>query len=56
MKLEQMKFNNFRQFYGEQTIKFTREAKRNVTVITGVNGAGKTSCHRTLKRGHLGTA
>ena len=43
MKLEWMRLTNFRQFYGEQTIRFSGDAKRNVTVVHGVNGAGKTS-------------
>ena len=43
MKLEWMRLRNFRQFYGDQTIRFSRDSSRNVTVVNGVNGAGKTS-------------
>jgi len=43
MKLEWMRLTNFRQFFGEQVIRFSGDAKRNVTVVHGVNGAGKTS-------------
>lgn len=43
MKLEWMRLTNFRQFFGEQAIRFSGDAKRNVTVVHGVNGAGKTS-------------
>lgn len=34
---------NFRQFYGEQRIKFAPDKNRNVTVIHGFNGSGKTT-------------
>jgi DNA sulfur modification protein DndD len=43
MKLDWMRLTNFRQFYGEQVIRFSRDNKQNVTVVHGVNGAGKTS-------------
>lgn len=48
MKLERMTLTNFRQFYGEQSIRFSTDKKRNVTVINGAMGAGKTSLHRAL--------
>ena len=48
MKLELMKLVNFRQFYGDQTIRFSKDPARNVTVICGVNGAGKTSLMMAL--------
>jgi len=34
---------NFRQYYGRQRLTFSKDPQRNVTVIHGVNGAGKTS-------------
>ena len=38
-----IKLKNFRPYYGEQTIHFAADEYRNVTVIRGVNGTGKTS-------------
>ncbi len=43
MKLRKIKLKNFRQYYGEQEIEFSIDNNRNVTVIYGKNGAGKTS-------------
>lgn len=43
MKLEQITLENFRQYYGRQTIKLAKDDQRRVTVIHGINGAGKTS-------------
>ncbi len=44
-----MKLDNFRQFYGQQEIEFAgKDARRNVTVIYGANGMGKTSLYRAL--------
>ncbi|MBI1925908.1 AAA family ATPase [Candidatus Poribacteria bacterium] len=48
MKLEYLKLKHFRQYYGEQTIRFACDSLRNVTVIHGVNGAGKTSLFTAL--------
>lgn len=48
MKLEYLKLNNFRQYYGEQTIRFACDSPRHVTVIRGINGAGKTSLFTAL--------
>ena len=48
MKIELMKLINFRQFYGDQSIRFSRDPTQNVTVICGVNGAGKTSLMMAL--------
>ena len=48
MKLEWMRLTNFRQFYGDQTIRFSRDGSRNVTVVEGVNGAGKTALFTAL--------
>ena len=38
-----IKLKNFCPYYDEQTIQFATEEDRNVTVIRGVNGTGKTS-------------
>lgn len=43
MKLERIILENFRQYYGRQRLEFAKDIQRNVTVIHGVNGAGKTS-------------
>ena len=43
MKLNYITLKNFRQYCGEQTIDFATNEDRQVTVIHGVNGAGKTS-------------
>ncbi|EWG08466.1 AAA family ATPase [Cytobacillus firmus] len=43
MLLEEIRLKNFRQYYNEQIIKFSKSASRNVTVIHGENGSGKTA-------------
>jgi DNA sulfur modification protein DndD len=43
MKLERITLENFRQYCGRQKLNFSKDPQRNVTVIHGVNGAGKTS-------------
>lgn len=43
MKLDRLELRNFRQFYGEQAIDFSRNQEQNVTVIHGSNGSGKTT-------------
>ena len=48
MKLDWIRLSNFRQFYGDQDIAFSRDSSRNVTVIHGVNGAGKTGLFTAL--------
>ena len=48
MRLERAIITDFRQYYGEQTITFATDDQRNVTVLHGVNGAGKTSLFTAL--------
>lgn len=48
MKLERVAITNFRQYYGEHTVRFSQDPARNVTVFHGVNGAGKTSFFAAL--------
>lgn len=48
MRLKRLTLYNFRQFYGESTIHFA-SGKRNVTVIHGENGAGKTALLNAFK-------
>lgn len=43
MKLERVTLQNFRQYHDRQRLDFAKDPQRNVTVIHGVNGAGKTS-------------
>lgn len=43
MKLDRIVLENFRQYFGKQRLEFARDTQRNVTIIHGVNGAGKTS-------------
>ena len=43
MKLNYITLKNFRSYYNEQTLSFTTDEHRHVTVIHGANGAGKTS-------------
>lgn len=43
MKLAQLTLENFRQYFGKQRLDFSRDNQKNVTVIHGINGAGKTS-------------
>jgi len=48
MKLHKIELDNFRQFKGENTIKFADSSEKNVTVIYGENGRGKTGLFRSL--------
>ncbi len=43
MRLESVRVENFRQYYGVEEAEFSRADDRNVTVFHGMNGAGKTS-------------
>jgi len=43
MLLTSLKLKDFRQFKGEQTIAFATDKQKNVTIILGENGSGKTS-------------
>lgn len=43
MILLRMRMKNFFRYYGEQTINFVHEEEKNVTVIKGENGFGKTT-------------
>ena len=43
MRLEKIEIENFRQYFGRQTLLFASDKAKNVTVIHGINGAGKTS-------------
>ncbi|HHZ19158.1 MAG TPA: AAA family ATPase [Firmicutes bacterium] len=43
MILDAITLHNFRQFYGTQRIFFSKDKSKNVTVILGENGSGKTA-------------
>jgi DNA sulfur modification protein DndD len=48
MKLEWIELEGFRQYFSRQRLTFSKDADRRVTVIHGVNGAGKTSLFLAL--------
>jgi len=48
MILEKIILTNFRQFYGEQTIKFATDKYKNVTLLHAENGVGKTTLLNAL--------
>ncbi|TLS36478.1 AAA family ATPase [Pseudalkalibacillus caeni] len=54
MKLLKISLKNFRQFYGNQTIEFSYDDK-NITIIFGENGKGKTGIFRALMFGLYGS-
>ncbi|APX06908.1 hypothetical protein BWP24_12305 [Vibrio campbellii] len=49
MIINSVKLVNFRQFYGEQTIKFATDRYKNVTLIHAENGVGKTALLNAIK-------
>lgn len=60
MKLKLITVENFRPYYGVQSIEFADSEHDHVTVVEGVNGAGKTSLFIGLNwclygKGHEGT-
>lgn len=49
MKLIRLEINNFRQFYGKQSIDFAVDPERGVTLIHGENNGGKTALLNALR-------
>ncbi|WP_226048874.1 AAA family ATPase [Vibrio vulnificus] len=49
MKLIKLEINNFRQFYGKQSVDFSVEPQRGVTLIHGENNGGKTALLNALR-------
>lgn len=47
MILHSMELQNFRQYYGKQNIEFAH-GEKNITIVFGVNGQGKTGIFRAL--------
>lgn len=43
MLLKSLKLKDFRQFRGEQSVTFSTDSDKNVTIIMGENGSGKTT-------------
>ena len=54
MELIRIELENFRQFYGKQHIDFSNSGNRNITIIFGENGKGKTGIFRALMFGLFG--
>ncbi|WP_025161425.1 AAA family ATPase [Paraclostridium bifermentans] len=48
MRIISLKLNNFRQYYGEQCIDFSNPDDKNITIILGQNGEGKTGIFRAV--------
>ena len=48
MLLKSIKLLNFRQFKGEQEAYFSTDTQKNVTIIMGENGSGKTTFAQAL--------
>ena len=49
MILQKLEMNNFRQYIGEQTVEFSTDPEKNVTVLIGINTAGKTTIVRAFE-------
>jgi DNA sulfur modification protein DndD len=57
MRLKKIVMQNFKQYYGEQSIVFSGASegdKSNVTVVYGENGRGKTTLYRSMLFGFYG--
>lgn len=48
MKILSLEMNNFRQYYGKQSIRFADDRFKNTTIILGENGKGKTGIYRAI--------
>lgn len=48
MKLDKLEMHNFRQYAGDQVLSFAKDDKKNITIILGENGKGKTGIFRAL--------
>lgn len=49
MKLLTLTLNNFRQFYGQQEIRFSTDSQKNITLIHAENGVGKTALLNAIR-------
>jgi DNA sulfur modification protein DndD len=48
MQFDKLQVQNFRQYYDEQPIEFSQKDDKNVTVIHGANGAGKSALRNSF--------
>ena len=48
MEFKTLQIQNFRQYYGEQSVEFSQDDDQNVTVIHGANGAGKSALRNSF--------
>ena len=55
MLIKKLELENFRQYIGSQTIEFSIDREKNVTVLIGVNTSGKTTLVRAFEWVHYGT-
>ncbi|MGR8998239.1 MAG: AAA family ATPase [Gammaproteobacteria bacterium] len=55
MLIHKVILNNFRQYYGRVQLNFSTLAEKNVTIIHGENGVGKTALLNAIKWGFFGT-
>ena len=49
MKIESITLHNFRQYIGTQTIEFSTDENKRVTVLVGDNTSGKTTLIRAFE-------
>lgn len=49
MLIKKLELENFRQYIGSQTIEFSTDREKNVTVLVGVNTSGKTTLVRAFE-------
>lgn len=56
MRIKKLGITNFRQFYGDHELDFSTDDQKNVSVIHGENGSGKTSLLNAFKWCFYGTA
>src|SRR5690554_656931 len=54
MLIRKIILKNFRQYYDENTITLSTDEKKNVTVIRGENGVGKTALLNSIKWAFFG--
>lgn len=54
MILMELKMENFRQYYGVQSVEFSYDKSQNVTILFGENGKGKTGIYRAVMFGLFG--
>ena len=49
MIINKLELYNFRQYIGKQTIEFSTDPEKNVTVLIGINTSGKTTLVRPFE-------